>query len=141
MPPFRRFPVVPEFRLLKTDSVTLLTKGKLKKNKPVLIMFFNPECDHCKHVTEEIIQHIDEFKKVQIVMAAWGPYGPMKNFYSTYKLGQFKNISVGQDFQNMLQSFYRIHNFPYLAMYDKHGNLLSTFEGTMKIEDLINVFK
>jgi hypothetical protein len=30
---------------------------------------------------------------------------------------------------------------PYLAMYDKKGNLLTTFQGSMKIEDLANVFR
>jgi len=30
---------------------------------------------------------------------------------------------------------------PYLAMYNKKGNLLATFEGSMKTEDLIHTFK
>jgi len=141
MPPFRRFPTVPAFRLLETDSVSIFTKDDLKKNKPVLVMIFNPECEHCKHETEEILKHIDELKKVQIVMSAMGPFDPMKYFYSRFKMSEIKNITVGQDFQNLLPSFYRISSLPFLAMYDKKGNLLSTFEGTMNIEDLINVFK
>jgi thioredoxin-related protein len=139
--PYKRFPTVPPFKLLGTDSVTFLTKDKLKKNKPVLIVLFNPDCDHCKHETEEILKHIDELKKVQIIMATMAQHAPMKDFYTKYKLGDFKNIKVGQDFQYMLPSFYRATSLPYLAMYDQKGNLLSTFQGTMKIEDLINVFK
>ena len=140
-PPYKRFPTVPPFRLLKVDSVSVLTKDNLKKNKAVLVMLFNPECDHCKHETEEIIKHMDELKKVQIVMATMAKYGPMKEFYSAYKLATFKNIQVGQDFQYMLPSFYRVSSLPFLAMYDKKGNLLTTFEGSMKIEQLIAVFK
>ena len=139
--PYRRFPTVPPFKILESDSVTIFTKDNLKKNKPVLIILFNPECDHCKHETEEILKHIDELKKVQIVMATMAQYAPMKDFYAKYKLGDFENIKVGQDFQYMLPSFYRVSSLPYLAMYDQKGNLLTTFEGTMKIEDLINVFK
>ena len=141
MAAFRRFPTVPAFRLLEIDSVSLFTKDKLKKNKPVLVMVFNPECEHCKRETEEIIKHIDELKKVQIVMAAMSQYPAMKEFYSQYKLSEIKNIKVGQDFQYLLPTFYRIRSLPFLAMYNKKGNLLTTFEGTMKIEDLINVFK
>jgi len=140
-PPYKRFPTVPPFKLLQTDSVSVLTKDNLKKKKAVLIILFNPECDHCKHETEEIIKHIDELKKVEIVMATMAQYPQMKAFYTKYKLGEFKNIKVGQDFQYMLPSFYRVSSLPYLAMYDKKGNLLSTFEGSMKIEDLISVFK
>lgn len=141
VPPYKRFPMVPAFRLLETDSVTLFTKEELKKDKPVLVIVFNPECDHCKHETEEILKHIDDLKKVQIVMAAMGQYAPMKEFYTKYKMSEQSNIKVGQDFQYLLPNFYRIHNLPYLAMYDKKGKLINTFEGTMKIEDLINVFK
>lgn len=140
-PPYKRFPTVPAFRLLETDSVTIITKDNLKKNKPVLIVLFNPECDHCKHETEEIIKHMDDLKKVQIIMATMAQYAPMKDFYVKYKLDEYKNIKVGQDFQYMLPSFYRVHSLPYLAMYNEKGDLLTTFEGTMKIEDLISVFK
>ncbi len=139
--PYKRFPTVPPFKLLETDSVSLFTKDNLKKNKPVLVILFNPECDHCKHETEEIIKHIDELKKIQIVMATMAQYAQMKDFYVKFKLDEYKNIQVGQDFQYLLPSFYRIHSLPYLAMYDKKGNLLQTFEGSMKIEDLITVFK
>ena len=140
-PAYKRFPTVPPFKLLQTDSISVLTKDNLKKNKPVLIVLFNPECDHCKHETEEIIKHIKELKKVQIIMATMAQYAQMKDFYTKYDLNKFKNIKVGQDFQYMLPSFYMAHSLPYLAMYDQKGNLLTTFEGSMKIEDLINVFK
>ena len=140
-PPYKRNPFVPPFRLLENDSVSIFTKDQLKKNKPVLLILFNPECDHCKHETEEIIKHIDELKKVQIVMATMAQFPQMKEFYQNYKLKDYKNISVGQDFQYLLPSFYRVHSLPYLAMYNDKGNLLTTFEGSMKIEDLIQVFK
>jgi hypothetical protein len=65
----------------------------------------------------------------------------MKSFYQNYGLDKFDNITVGQDFQYLLPTFYQIRFMPYLAMYDKKGNLLTTFEGTMKIEDLVSVFK
>src|SRR6476620_4249462 len=88
VPPYKRFPAVPAFRLLETDSVSIFTKEQLKKDKPVLVMVFNPECDHCKHDTDEILRHISDLKKVQIVMAAMGQYAPMKEFYTNYKISE-----------------------------------------------------
>jgi thioredoxin-related protein len=141
LPPYKRFPTVPPFKLLKIDSTSYFTKGDLKKNKPVLIILFNPDCDHCKHEIEAIVKDIDELKNVQIVMSTMMPFSLMKSFYQSYGLEKFDNITVGQDFQYLLPTFYQIRFMPYLAMYDKKGNLLTTFEGTMKIEDLVNVFK
>jgi thioredoxin-related protein len=139
--PYKRFPTVPPFKLLAVDSVSYFTKNDLRKNKPVLIMLFNPDCDHCKHETEEIIKNIDQLKNIQIVMATMMSFEAMKAFYEKYDLAKFQNIRVGQDTKYTLPSFYQIHFMPYLAMYDKKGNLLTTFEGSMKIEDLIKIFK
>ncbi|HMG66067.1 MAG TPA: thioredoxin fold domain-containing protein [Chitinophagaceae bacterium] len=139
--PYKRFPTVPPFQLLKVDSSSYFTKSDLKKNKPVLLILFNPDCEHCKHETEEIIKNIDQFKDIQIVMATMMPFDEMKSFYEKYDLKRFDNITVGQDIKYTLPVFYNIRFMPYLAMYNKKGNLLTTFEGSMKIEDLENVFK
>jgi thiol-disulfide isomerase/thioredoxin len=141
LPPFKRFPTVPPFKLLKIDSSTYFTKNDLPRNKPVLIIVFNPDCEHCKHETEQIIKNIDELKNVQIVMATIMPFDMMRSFYEKYELKRFENITVGKDTQYMLPSFFQMHFMPYLAMYNKKGNLLTTFEGSMKIEDLISTFK
>ncbi len=106
-----------------------------------MIILFNPDCDHCKHEIEEIIKNIEQLKNVQIVMATNMSFDIMKSFYEKYDLEKFENITVGRDFQYLLPSFYQIRFMPYLAMYDKKRNLLNSFEGSMKIEDLINIFK
>ncbi|HEY2720978.1 MAG TPA: thioredoxin fold domain-containing protein [Chitinophagaceae bacterium] len=141
IPPYKRFPTIPPFKILKLDSSSYFTKNDLKKNEPVLIILFNPDCEHCKHETEEIIKNIDQFKDIQIVMATMMTFDAMKLFYEKYDLQRFDNIHVGQDIQYTLPSFYQIRFMPYLAMYDKKGKLLTTFEGAMKIEDLLNAFK
>jgi thiol-disulfide isomerase/thioredoxin len=141
LPPYKRFPTVPPLKLLLLDSTSYFTKNDLKKNKPVLIIVFNPDCEHCKHETEELIKNIDSLKNVQIIMATMMPFDLMRSFYENYDLQRFQNITVGKDVQYTLPSFYQMHFMPYLAMYDKKGNLLSTFEGAMKIEDLIHTFK
>jgi thiol-disulfide isomerase/thioredoxin len=141
LPPYKRFPTVPPLKLLLLDSTSYFTKNDLKKNKPVLIIVFNPDCEHCKHETEEIIKNIDSLKNIQIIMATMMPFDLMKSFYEKYELQRFQNITVGKDVQYTLPSFYQMHFMPYLAMYDKKGNLLDTFEGSMKIEDLIHIFR
>jgi len=141
LPPYKRFPTIPPLKLLRLDSTSYFTKDDLKKNKPVLIVVFNPDCDHCKHETEEIIKNIDSLKNIQIIMATIMSFDLMKSFYEEYDLQRFQNITVGKDVQYTLPSFYQMHFMPYLAMYNKKGNLLATFEGSMKIEDLIHTFK
>lgn len=141
LPPFKRFPTVPPFQILMVDSITLFTKDQLAAKKPVFLILFSPDCDHCKHETEELIKNIDKFKKIQIVMATPMPFEKMKEFYAHYDLKRFSNITMGRDIKFMLPPFYGVRTLPYLAFYDKSGNLIDTFEGSLPIEKVLEKFK
>ena len=131
-PPFKKFPDFPPVKLMLPGKITF-TKNGLPKKKPVMLIIFSPMCEHCRQETEELIQHIDLFRKSTIVMATMMPYDSMMSFREKYKLGEFENIIVGQDMQYFLPSFYRITNMPFLAFYDKKGKLISSFEGSLPI--------
>jgi thioredoxin-related protein len=138
--PFRRFPTIPPFSLLKVDSSGYLTKDNLKKNHATLIMYFSPECEHCKHQTQDLLASIDQFKDIEIVMATLLPYNEMKEFYNYYRIADHPNIQMGRDEKAILPGFYKIRSLPYLALYDKKGKLITTFEGSQKVATLTNAF-
>lgn len=139
--PYLKFPTIPPLRLLLADSSTLFTKSDLKNKKPVLVILFSPDCDHCKHETGEILKSIDKLKKIQIVMATTLPFYKMEQFYNEFGLENYDNIIVGQDIYFILPSFYNIKNFPYNAMYDKKGKLITTFEGLLSVDKILNTFE
>jgi thiol-disulfide isomerase/thioredoxin len=138
--PYMRYPTVPPFRLLKLDSATYLTKDDLRKNRQTMVMYFSPDCEHCKHQTEAILADFKNFKDIEIVMATYQPFSEMKEFNEHYKIYEHPNILIGRDEQFRLPPFFKIKNLPYLALYDRKGNLITTFEGTQKTEDLLKAF-
>jgi len=139
-PPYQRFPTIPPFRLLKVDSATYITKDDLKKHRLTLMMCFSPECDHCKHQTKDILAAMDKFKEIEIVMATFQPFSEMKEFYNYFRIGDYPNIKIGRDEKYVLPPFYNIHNLPFLALYDKKGNLITTFEGNQDVEKILTAF-
>jgi len=138
--PYLRFPTIPPFHLLKLDSSTYLTKEDVKKNRRTIIMFFSPDCDHCKHQTESILQDFSKFKDIEIVMATYQPFEELKEFNTHYRIFEHPNMKLGRDEKFFLPPFYKIKNLPYLALYDKKGNLVTTFEGTQKIDTILAAF-
>jgi thioredoxin-related protein len=138
--PYMKVPYIPPFHLLKLDSATYLTKDDIKKNRRTIVMFFSPDCDHCKHQIEAILANFSKFKDIEIVMATYQPFEEMKEFNVHYKLYQHPNIKIGRDEKFFLAPYYKIHNLPYLALYDKKGNLITTFEGTQKADTILNAF-
>jgi peroxiredoxin len=138
-PAYLRFPTVPPFQLLQVDSASTFTKDDLKKNQQVLLMYFSPDCEHCQHQTEDILQDIKAFKKIQIVMATYQPFESMKSFYDKYGLAKY-NIHVGRDTKFILPPFFKIKSLPFMALYDKKGNLITTFEGNQKVNKILRAF-
>jgi thioredoxin-related protein len=140
-PPYLRFPTIPPFHLLRLDSATYLTRDDLKKNHQTLIMFFDPECEHCKHQTTDILADFSQFKNIEIVMASYQPLSKMQEFYNYFRISDHPNIKMGRDEKWTLPTFYKIQNLPFLALYDKKGNYITHFEGNQKVDTLLNAFK
>ena len=140
IPPYKRFPTLPPIQLLLSDSTTMFTKEDFAKKKPVLLILFSPECSHCQHETEELVKYKDDLKDIQIVMATLHPLTDMKAFIEHYKLKDLPNVIVGKDIYYLMPSFYNIHNLPYMAMYNKKGELIGGYEGSLSISKVLDIF-
>ena len=140
-PPYKKYPTLPPLYLLLGDSTTKYTKEQVPKNKPVLVMLFSPDCSHCQHTAEEMIKYKEEIKDIYIVMATTLPLYKMNEFMKTYGLSGLDNIIAGRDHYYMLPSFYGIHSLPYMAFYNKKGNLIKGFEGAMPLQKVIQTFR
>ena len=140
-PPYKRFPTLPPVSILLGDSTTKYTKADLPKKKPVLFMLFSPDCSHCQHTAEEMLQRKDDLKDIHIVMVTLQSLTQMNAFVAKYRLNELQNVVVGKDLYYIMPSFYKIHNLPYLAFYDRKGKLIEGFEGSMPMQRIIDKFK
>lgn len=140
-PPFKRFPALPPLQILLGDSVTKYNRANYPKKKPVLLMLFSPDCSHCQHTAEELVQYKEEIKDLHIVMSTLHPLWQMNAFVQKYGLADLKNVVVGKDIYYFMPSFYNVKNMPFLAMYNKKGALIYTFEGSLPLSRILQVYK
>lgn len=139
-PAFKRFPTLPPLQLLLGDSATKYTKDNIPKKKPVFIMLFSPDCTHCQHTAEEMVAHKEELKDVYIIMATMHSLVQMNEFVQQYHLGELPNLTVGKDVYFILPGFYNVRYLPYMAFYNKKGELISAREGGLPIPKVIELF-
>ncbi len=139
--PYKKFKSFPPVKLLLPDSVSMFTKDDLPRKKAVMLMLFNPTCEHCRHETEDIIKHIDQFENVQIVMATSMPFDSMRVFRERYELARYKNIVVSQDTHFFLLTYFMINRLPFLAFYNRKKELISVNDGPMSIEKMLEELK
>ena len=140
-PAYKRFPTLPPFQLLLSDSTTVYTKAQLPARKPVFFMVFSPECSHCQHAAEELHQFKKELKDVQVIMVTMHPLDKMKQFIEKYKLAELPNVVVGQDIYYFTPGFFAFRNLPFMALYSKKGNLISTSEGGLPLMKVVEELK
>jgi hypothetical protein len=67
-------------------------------------------------------------------------FSDVNDFIRKYHVDQLKHVVVGRDITYFMPSFYSIRNFPYLAMYNRQGNLITTFEGGMGMDKIVEIF-
>jgi hypothetical protein len=103
-------------------------------------MYFSPDCDHCQHQMDDILKDMESFKNIQLVLATVQPFDQMKAFNEKYKLAQYSNVYIGRDIKYILPPFFQMRNLPYLALYNRKGNLITTFEGNVKTKKLLDAF-
>lgn len=133
---------LPPYRILNTDSV-YVTQANLKKNIPVMVVYFAPDCPHCQHLTTELVKHIKEFGNTQIVMITFvNQFKAITKFVKDYGLKKYPNVTVGTEgYTYVVQKFYQVRTTPYEAVYDKKHKLVETFAKIPDVKDLVKAVK
>lgn len=135
--PYMKNPSFPAFEMQLADSATVFNTYYVKKGKPIVVIFFSPECDHCQHMTEDMLAHMKELKKATILMVTPQPLEQLREFNKKYELDKYKNITTGKELHFFFFGFYSPGSFPFIAVYDKDKQLVTSWNGGVKIEELI----
>lgn len=100
------------------------TYQQLQKDKPVVLVYFSPTCDHCKNFTKALLQHEKELASKQIVMVTYLPVAELKPFIDSFHLDKYPNIKVGTEgYTFIVQKYYNVQRFPFVVLYDKQIQL------------------
>jgi thioredoxin-related protein len=135
---------IPPFKILKTDS-TYFTSANLKKDKPVMIIYFAPDCSHCQHLVYEMKPKMKQFGDIQIVMVTFTEFTMLKmikNFTRDFDLAKYPNITIGTEGHTYLvQQYYQVRTTPYIAIYNHKGKLVQAYDKVPSMEELIIAVK
>jgi thiol-disulfide isomerase/thioredoxin len=139
VPPKLNIENIPHFKILTQDSV-YVTNANLKKNKPVVIIYFAPDCSHCQHLMYEMKPDMKKFEGAQIVMVTFTQVKMLKmlkEFYRDFDLKDHPNFMIGTEFPDyVVQRYYQVQTTPYIAVYDRKGKLVKAFEKAPTMPDL-----
>ena len=136
--PYLKNPTIPTFSIQLQDS-SWFFKTNLSDRKPVLILYFSPDCGHCQLETEEIMSKVKLLNDLQIIMITSRPFEDMLKFIQHYKLDKFPTITVGKDHARLITRFYDIRLTPFSALYSKKGKLVKVYPKGIDMSELIKL--
>ena len=113
------------------------TYNQLIKDKAAILIYFSPTCDHCIDFTKAMLKRKKELKDKQIVMISYEQLKEIKKFDDLYKLSSQPNIKIGSEgYTFVVQKYYGIQRFPFVAEYNKGGKLVKVISSQLKPEEM-----
>jgi thioredoxin-related protein len=131
---------IPFFKMLLTDS-SVFYKSDIKKKKATVIVYFSPECEHCQLFTQQLTKRIKEFGKTQWIMISPLPFKEVKDFYNKYDISNYSSIKMGFDSLFFFGSYFQAHYIPFIAAYNKKGELIRGWEGGTTVDEILKELK
>jgi peroxiredoxin len=111
--------------------------AEIPKGRPVLLFYFDPECDHCHTLMNEFFKRTADFKSAEIMLVTFKPLTDVQAFAQAYQTHQYPNIKVGTEGTTYyLRNFYRLQNLPFAALYSKAGQLIAGYQKKVPLEML-----
>lgn len=132
---------LPPFKMV-TENGKVFTASQLPYNKPILLIYFDPSCDHCQDLTNKLIVHEGSLKTTSIAMITYVSVAEVKKFVVQSKLQQYKNYFVGTEGNTFfLRDYFRLVKMPFVALYDKDGNFIRSWYHPVDVNHIVSTLK
>lgn len=129
---------LPKFSVINHENKNI-TDDLSQSGGNLILMMFNPTCEHCEEETRAFIENIFLFKKSRILLVAASVQTPnLSYFESNLKCSQYPStITVAIDSAQLIDKIFTYKTLPQINIYEaKSMRLLKTFEGFTPIDSL-----
>jgi thioredoxin-related protein len=136
--PYLKYPDLPAFDAVYLNGKDTFSTYNIPKGKPVLIIYFSPDCDHCKKMFDDLLPQMEKIKNVDVYVMSFMPLVAMRIFNGTYHLERYDNIKfIGQDHKIFFPGFYGISSVPAVVLYDKNKKLAKFWPNEVTMDQVL----
>jgi thiol-disulfide isomerase/thioredoxin len=127
---------LPSIQLRKTDGTILFTESFKDSNELLVLNFFNPDCDHCQSMVQQLFQEQKLLEKLNWLMITSASVEKTKRFTDSFNIAQLKNVIVLNDSDFLFSKTFGTVSFPSFYVYKK-GLLLRKHIGECSVAFLV----
>jgi len=133
---------IPFFDIIQADG-SHLRATDLTQGQPVVIVYFDPDCEHCVTFINQLTRESEAFHNIQVVLITYVPQRRLRSFVAESGLNNYPGIRTGTEGNKFTVRYhYDVIQFPYVALHDSNGKLIATFESDVpSAGDLANMLR
>jgi thioredoxin-related protein len=132
---------LPPFRMMQANGKVFKAED-LPIGKPIIIIYFSPDCDHCNILMRDFFKHQESFKNASIAMVTYLPVDDVRKFSQKYNVSKHTNLYVGSEGSTLfLKNYYTLTQMPFIALYTKNGDFVKSYRNEQALTDLSNRVK
>lgn len=132
---------LPPFRIIQPNGKVFKAEY-LPFEKPIVIIYFSPDCEDCLEFMDSFFKKIYDFNEASIVMITFMPIEYLTKFSMKYGIKGRGNIYLGTEGSSyFVRDYFKMDGIPFVALYDKDGNVKSTYCKSIPLNDLIASLK
>lgn len=129
---------LPPFSILQPNGKNYRAQN-LPFEKPIIIIYFSPDCEDCLVFMDKFFKRANDFRNASVVMISYFPIKDVAKFALKYKATNYKNITIGTEGSSFfIKDYYKIMELPFLALYDKDGNIQTSYQRNIPLNELSN---
>ncbi len=129
---------LPSFKFTMLNG-TIFTSKNLIPNKPVIVVWFNPACEHCKYELEDIVKNINSFKDITLLFVSEEGLRLLNEFSCGHSLDTILHIKVLHSGYGYFISKFNKPAVPTTYIYSQSHQLIRVFKGETSAEAIIRV--
>jgi peroxiredoxin len=133
--------VLPDFQFYNESGVAF-NKTNLKKDIPVIVFYFDPDCDHCQQEAKWISAEMKRFIGIQMVWVAYAEPTAIADFGKKYFAGSYnKGAYFLRDKDYKFDKYFGYSQAPSIYVYNKKWELVKSFSNEIGVSDLLAPLK
>jgi peroxiredoxin len=124
----------------RTLNDTMFRSDQIKEG-PVLILFFNPECEHCQYQITTLFKNWAETSGIHVLLISNAEKEAIRNFVMKNNLPDYPGIVILADETYSFRDYFGTALVPVTFIYDKKLRLVRYFQGEVRPETILKYLR
>lgn len=132
---------LPKVNFFTLDSVLYSTNELYEILRPLVIVYYYPECNFCVFEIIELLKYKECMADVHVLFVTFASNNEIRNFIKQYPIHKLKNAKIVSDVNGEFADIFDVKSPPMIFIYDKNKKLIKKHKGIMAFKRLEKYLK